>query len=428
MADDSTGQLGDDAAKGVVLRRLLKARNHSRVDAGEAPGMPQNVPMTPARATANAIGRAAEDLYGMPVRALGVTPGGVTLAELPEMLPDPSLLVVVGGPQETLGVVALDPAVVATLIEVQALGRITPRPVEKRRLTRSDALMCAEFVNRLLAELQTELSAMEGFETFRGFSYLSHLDDARPLMLMLEDTVFRSLRMNIAIGPDGAKREARIFIALPQRRPSALLAAPAPRPTIVGGLSPALPQLGAPAAAEAAAPVATDARASLAGAMQDAPVDLIGILCRRQVSLGELRGLRPGKLLALPRVSLYDARIETRQGQVLAHGKLGEADGCHAIRLHDPATLRPEIEARAGGLGSPGLGARPGGGIGGMDLAPSFGAEPLGDLGPAPGMGDLPPLDGLAPFEPPLADLADPDDFRPGEFAPLSAPLAAMGD
>ncbi|MDO5706218.1 MAG: hypothetical protein Q4G49_14300, partial [Paracoccus sp. (in: a-proteobacteria)] len=64
MTGDSTRQ--DDKVQGAVLRRLLRGRNVSRVDAGQAPGMPQNVPQTPARGAAIALGRAAEELYNLP--------------------------------------------------------------------------------------------------------------------------------------------------------------------------------------------------------------------------------------------------------------------------------------------------------------------------------------------------------------------------
>lgn len=389
---------GDGAATtgGILLRRLLKARNHSRADAGEAPGMPQSLPQTPARAAATAVGRAAENLYSLPVHALSILPGGTTLAELSEMLPDPALLSVVAGPNEGLGVVALDPVIVTTLIEVQALGRVTDRPVESRRLTRSDAIMCTEFVNRLLAELQAEISGLEGFECYAGFAYASHLEDARPLMLMLEDTVFRSLNMTLSIGDGGLRRDARIFIALPQRRIAAKATAP---------------RLSEPNSVAKAAVSSPAARPDgLAPAVQDAPVDLFGVLCRRKVSLGKLRELRPGRLLTLPRVSLSDARIETRHGQVLAYGKLGEADGCHAIRLHDPATVQHEAGA-----------ARPM--TSGADIA-AFVPVTTPVTPELATYAPLPEID-IAGFEPPIGDLRQPDVFRENDPLPME-PLTAI--
>ncbi|MDO5632521.1 MAG: FliM/FliN family flagellar motor switch protein [Paracoccus sp. (in: a-proteobacteria)] len=370
MADDSTA--GDDVTQGAILRRLLRGRNVSRVDAGQAPGMPQNIPQTPARGAAVALGRAAEELYNLPARAVSVVTGAQTLAELSELLPEPALLAVVAGPGDVVGVVAMDPACYTALIEVQALGRLTTRPVETRRPTRSDALICADFVNRLLAELQTEIGALDGYESYRGFAYASHLDDPRPLMLMLEDTGYRTLSMSVTFGASDARREGRIFVALPQQRPAGAL--PAPQPVLRAGTAAQTKVDGAAVAPASNGP-------DLGAAVQEAPVELLGILCRRKVSLGELRGLRPGKLLALPRVSLLDARLETRQGQVLAHGKLGESEGCHAIRLHDPADENlyqpPEHstpEALAA-LSRPGEGARPA-------------------------------------MEPPMGDLEQPDGFR----------------
>ena len=50
-----------------------------------------------------------------------------------------------------------------------------------------------------------------------------------------------------------------------------------------------------------APPVAAPVRVSLAAAMQDAPVSVTGVLCRKRVSLAELRGFLDGRLLSLPR-------------------------------------------------------------------------------------------------------------------------------
>ncbi|MCQ0968870.1 FliM/FliN family flagellar motor C-terminal domain-containing protein (plasmid) [Paracoccus sp. TK19116] len=342
MVDDSAAADGDatisgqhgvtsiQPSEGGVLRRLLRNRQNARMDAGEAPGMPQQVRRNPARAAATAIARAGEDLYGLPVQPLTVVPDGITLAEMAEILPDQALFAVVEGPQEALGVVALDPEAVTALIEVQALGRVTGRPVETRRRTRSDAMICAEFVNRALTELQAEIDGLEGFENYAGFRYASHLDDPRPLLLMLEDVNYRALRMRLRVGDDRARREIEIVVALPERR--AIAALPSPVTATANGLAPAA-QPAARAGATAPEKAASNASGPLAAQLQDAPIELLGVLCRRKISLGELRTLAPGRMIALPRVSLHDARLETRQGQVIAQGKLGEADGCHALRI-----------------------------------------------------------------------------------------------
>ena len=87
-----------------LLRTLRRARNR---DADKPGRIPQPQPLSPARAAANAVGRAAERLYRLPVLPVEIKPGMATLAELPELLPDQSLLVVLQGPGDQIGVMAL---------------------------------------------------------------------------------------------------------------------------------------------------------------------------------------------------------------------------------------------------------------------------------------------------------------------------------
>ncbi|TJZ92973.1 FliM/FliN family flagellar motor switch protein [Paracoccus gahaiensis] len=350
-----------------VLRRMLRVRSQARLGQGGAPQLPSPAAPTPARAAATAIGRAADRLYKLPVRTLSVRPGALTLAELPELLPELPLIAVLQGPGDRLGALALCPQAVAGLVEWQALGRVTSRGLERRRPSRSDALLCAEFIDTFLKELPAEMEGVEGFEAVAGFSFMTHLDDPRPLSLMLEDVPFRSLSFDLGIGaPD--MREGKLLLALPQ--PAGLI-----RPRGEG----AVPlQMAAPVA-----PPPPPPRPTLAAAMQEAPVQLSAILCRRRISLAELRGLTQGRLLTLPRNSLTQATLETAGGQVLATGKLGEADGCHALRLRDP-TL------------------------------PMAGED--GDLPAGAGLGGGAGLSGMAAPQ----DLAAPDPFRtPGGAAPV---------
>lgn len=297
------------------LKALLQARAKGSPD--KPARLPQPQPVSPARAAASALGRAAERLYRLPALPLDVQVGAITPAELPELLPEQALLVVLQGPGDLIGMMAISFEAVTALIEVQALGRVTARPAERRRLTRSDAAICMDFVNAAMGELGLEMAGIEGFGPIQGYRYATQLDDHRPLLLMLDDRPLRSLSLQVRLG-SGETRDGSILIAVPH----AADALPAPVRAASDPASPALP---------------ARAGASLAGTVAEAPVDVVGVLCRRTITLGELRALVPGRLLPLPRVNLAEARLETRDGQLLAVGKLGEAEGCHALRLRDPA-------------------------------------------------------------------------------------------
>ncbi|RMC36317.1 FliM/FliN family flagellar motor C-terminal domain-containing protein [Paracoccus alkanivorans] len=315
-----------------VLRQLLQARNHSKTELGRAPLLPVPSPTTPAHAAATAIGRAAETLYQLPVQAKSVKLNGLSLAELPELLPEDALLIVLQGAGEAMGVMALCRETVTALIEMQTFSRVTDRPAPRRKLTRADALMCAEFANTLMAELGTELEDRDGFAGIGDFRYATYLDEPRPLALILEDKPFRSLSFGVGLGAKPA-RKATIFLALPK---SAVAEEAEAKTGIADGRA-AARQIAPPPSIRHGPDTAT-----LASVVRDVPVEVVGILCRRRITLRELRALGDGQELALPRVTLSDATLELTSGQVLARGKLGEAEGCHAIRLHDPKNLAEE--------------------------------------------------------------------------------------
>ncbi|MDT1063665.1 FliM/FliN family flagellar motor C-terminal domain-containing protein [Paracoccus sp. CPCC 101403] len=322
---DSTAW-GDRTGDGV-LRKLIAER--SRLRAG-APPMPEPAgTISLERAVSTALARAAERAHRLPVFVEKLALSQVSLPELPELLPERALLAVIEGPRDQLGVIAICPGLLTSLIEMQALGRVTSRPAAPRRATRTDAAISEDFVNGLLTELHLAARGQQEMPGFAGFRYVTYLDDPRPLGLMLEDGQMSFMSLDLRIGTSG-QRQGRIQVAMPV--PAA--------PAISATRAPLLNAPDAPAAPEAPR---LDAEISLALSVQRAPVHLTGILCRRMLSLRALRGLVPGSVIPLPQNALDDARIETVTGQLVARGKLGEADGFHAIRLGPGMGARLDI-------------------------------------------------------------------------------------
>ncbi|AUH32338.1 FliM/FliN family flagellar motor switch protein [Paracoccus tegillarcae] len=386
MADLDAGQGQGETSGQRVLSGLLKARDQARLADGAAPSLPHPQPATVKRAALNAIGRAFERLYKLPASPLELSPAAITLAEMAELLPQPALLSVVEGAGEAIGVVAICPSLMTALIEMQTIGRITSRPVETRRSTRSDAIICADFVNALLSELGGEITRIDGFENFGGFRYASFLEDQRPLLLMLEDCPYRSLAYTVKVGGEPG-REGKIFVALPQKTAVAALAPPSPAEAVMA----------APATDESDRPAP-----DLTAPMAQAPIEVVGVLCRRSMRLGDLRDLRAGQVLPLPRVDLSHTRLETRLGQLLATGKLGESEGYHAIRLRREGEqkLTGGDDQQAGKTND--QAASTASGLTAHDVIAN-GTHPA-----------------LAP-EPPMADLSLPDRFRTGTAVPGDA-------
>lgn len=340
MTGQRTIRMDGMAAGNGVLRDHLARR--ARAAPSAAMPVPASPP-APARMAATAAAQAARAVAGLAMVCADSRTGTCSLAELPEHLPEHPLLAIVEGGIDRLGVIALSPGLASALIEMQALGRLAAAAPEMRRPTRADAALAADFIDGMLAGLGT--GQVPEAASLMGFRYASHLADPRPLALMLEDRGFRTLRLDLRLGPMG-EREGVIFLALPLPADTPRLAAPAadapPAPASV---------------AEAPAPAAP--RRTLAAAMRAAPVALNAILCRRRITLAELRALAPGAMLALPRQALAEARLEAADGRLLASGKLGEADGFHALRLYAPQSARtghgrpPVAEPPIGDLAQP---------------------------------------------------------------------------
>lgn len=342
---------GVPAGGSVLWRHVVAATARHRGGLAAPPGASPArgaQARSPERAVAGAIGRAADRVHRLPLFFDRIEWSQAALAELGELLPEGGLVSLIEGPGDSLGVVALCPELLAAVTEMQTAGRVSSRPAPPRRPTRTDGSICTDFINATLAELGAEPGFPPGRDRLRGYRYASHLDDLRTLDLLLEDGAFHLLAVGLRAGEAG-QRSGRLVVAWP--------ADPA-QPGGDGGDPPAQGDC-------------TDAP-SLAEAIHSAPIELLGVLCRRRISLRELAALSPGDVITLPPDVLGAATLETAVGQVLFRGKLGEMAGRHALRLL-PAPDAPPKSPRA-------------------------------TAGPPPGQAP----DGL-----PLSDLDTPDPFRP---------------
>lgn len=311
--DKENGSPPPRKPRDTVLRALIARRDGS----GRMPPDPMpSAARDHHRAAAIAAGRAAEQTHHLPIFADKVQFAPMSVPEMTELLPDRPLLALVEDSASRIGFVSICPEFLASMIEMQALGRVTPRPARPRRPTRTDAAIAAEFVNALLAELGRELPAAPDMPAFADYRYVAYLDDPRPLALMLEDGEMTRLSLNCRIGSSG-QRNGRLLIGLPdshQRRsvvsaPPPAVQAPPPCPETT---EPAIP----------------------ASMIRQIPITLSAVLWRRKMSLQAIRALEPGSTILLPKNILNEVRVETQTGQLFARGRLGENYGFHSIRLH----------------------------------------------------------------------------------------------
>jgi len=346
-----------------------------KAGAGRPP--PEIGQITPARALRAAVAQAAQDVAGLVAVAGHVEEARTTLGPIVEALPEQPLIGLTEGPENRFGLVLLDNQTVAALIEMQTTGRVVPRPAEARPPTRTDAILCADFIDRVLELVEGQLAeaGLPEAEQFAGFRYAMALSEPRAITMTLDNVAYRKLTLGIDFGHGAKNGEATLLVPFdpPGRR-------------------------GRDRAGSAGF------TAALRDRVLAAEAHLAATLARREMTLAQVMRLTVGTVIALPRDVLAAIEIEDLRGRVVARGRLGQADGHRAVRIladSETAEMPPAgMAAQAAPLRLataatpiapdplPALADSPGGG--------SFGS--LGDAGFAP---DDPGGDGSA-------DLPDP--------------------
>lgn len=358
-----------------------------RLKAGAMRPPPEIGALTPGKALRVAVAQAAEE-----VAALEAAPGPVdelrtTRDRVVEGLSEAALLVLLEGPASRFGLMVLDPQAVAALIEIQTTGRVVPRPADVRPPTRTDAIICADFIDRVLEvfEAQTVEAELEIAPALAGFRYAIALADPRAVGMTLEELPYRRFHCAVDLGR-GAKSGA-IELVLPFDPPGR----------------------GARRGAEA-----VGFTAALETRVLASRAELGVTLMRREMRLSEVMALEPGALIAVPRGALGRVAVEDLSGRVVAHGRLGQVGGHRAVRLVDQPVARddePSGEADPRGMSGPDLP-----GPGGPDILPG------------PGSGTAVPVSADAAGLGELGGVGAADEAT-GEFAGLPGPeaLARLG-
>lgn len=257
-----------------------------------------------------ALSRAARDDMKLALDVAGLTLDRRSLAELLELTPDRGLIAVLDGPRDGLGLLMISAPVLAGMIEAQTIGRVASGPVAPRKPTRTDAAMVAGMIDAALSGLEASLAQEADLVWAGGFRYASFLEDARPLGLLLEDTVYRVLTADVSLG-QGARTGA-VILALPAEGRGRMPHTPTAPVVDVHG----------PSFADA-----------LALQVEAADCVMQAVLARLSLPLSRLMDLQVGEVMALPRAGIDRISFEGLDGRAVAEGRLGQNRGMRAIRL-----------------------------------------------------------------------------------------------
>jgi len=267
----------------------------------------QSRAMSPQRALRLALEKTADEDLSLALTAASCERSKTDHAGLIAMIPDAMLLILIDGPEGATGVMAMDGAVLASLIEVQTMGQVLPRQAPARPVTRTDAALAAPLVDGVLTRVTGHLAEHPDCYWTCGYRFGAMIEDRRSLGLALtapDCPYYNVFRLPLDIGP--GIRMGEVLVALPLLPDPAVAAVPEP----------------------------ADPSHQLQDRVLAAPARLDAVLCRLHLPLSAIRALAAGDVLALPPDAMREVSIEVAGARRLATARLGKLDGLRALRLN----------------------------------------------------------------------------------------------
>ncbi|MEH6835486.1 FliM/FliN family flagellar motor C-terminal domain-containing protein [Falsihalocynthiibacter arcticus] len=278
-----------------VLKRLME-----RV--GESPDLSL---MTPCKAMRNALPKAADHALDLPLIVSDVSLKSHTREMLLSKLEDNRLYMLIQSTDDRLGIAIPDAALLASLIEIQTIGDVSPNPPIARRPTRTDASLVEPFLDAVLAEFVHQLAGKEELPRFLGFSYSRVIEDQRHLPLVLPEDDYACFE--IAVGLGKVAKPAYLILAYPSLRVDTK-------------------------ASEDVGPSKKWTTKLEAGVM-GAEVEIDVTLHTFTMPLDEVPNLVVGYEIILPRMSVNTLKVKGSDGSVVAQGSLGQSNGFRAVKI-----------------------------------------------------------------------------------------------
>ena len=320
--------------------------------------------------------KVANKMLGMAMAVIGARQSLSSGPNLPEHVPDDHLLLLFDGARGRIAAAMLEPALVGGLMQQQTMGNVTPQTEgEGRRLTATDAAICAPFVEELLnraGELPEEASERD---LISGYTFGAHVEDARLLLLSLDAAEYEVIQLTLDIA--AGKRQGTLTLLLP----------------VAEEVCDHSGDTEDDAAAQAAPKVGLDK------VVLRLDVELRIALSTLTLSLGKVQGLAVGDIFDLDVRAFDQATVVTREGRSIARGTLGQIDGTRALQLEHQSKAQRSPRRRASDRSALDLPKVSGDGTGTQehlhDAAPALAdmrdlEDGFADLPDLPDMSDLP--------------------------------------
>lgn len=258
--------------------------------------------------------RRAEDRLGLEAEVVSVTIDYLARDALVDMLGDGDLMFLYAAADGPVGIVSADAMLLASLIEVQMLGRVLAFAREDRAPSSTDGIIARPMLSDWTGAL-SEYLPMSGPANLG-----SRIPDVRSARLTLDDGHFRVLTVTLDLGH--GQRQGRFAVACPEIVVSSDRHGPSQHETLRRHL-------------------------------QAIETQLTAVIATVPKTMDEVTSFQEGDVLALPDDALSRLTLVAPEGDIIATARLGKMDRKRAVRLTSSKaegsgkapTLPPGIQA-----------------------------------------------------------------------------------
>lgn len=263
--------------------------------------------MTVPKALRVALAKIADDRFGMALAVIGYTQEKCGGDELARIFGEGNLLLMLDGPDGRSGGAVLEPSLVSALVQQQTTGRVSSAPALGRRMTATDAALCAPLLDAFFERANRILETAEDKAILPPYKFGARIADERLFELALDGPEYNVLRLTVDIAGGVAQATMTFALPLPTAKPAAR----------------DLPE----GASNARAP------RSLEQVVMGAEAELTAVLCRLHLSLSDIGALRPGEKIVIPAEAFDAVELTAIDGNNVGKGAMGQVEGKRALMV-----------------------------------------------------------------------------------------------
>ncbi|WP_380053049.1 FliM/FliN family flagellar motor switch protein [Falsihalocynthiibacter sp. SS001] len=276
-----------------ALQRLIAKNVEPEVDSAARP----------MKVLQDALPKAADHSLELPLVVARIDVAERPRDMLIEVIEQGRLYILVQAADGRMGLAVPDSALLAAVIEIQTMGEVTSFGPTERKPTRTDASMIEPLIAATLSELSD--TGQEELARLAGFSFGRLIEEHRHLALVLEQDEYWCFDIQADLGR--VAKRGRLLLCFPT-------------------LPPEVPQ-------EDTAESEHSWSATLEANVMEASVQIDAELHSFDLPLDQLAKLQVGDHVDIPREAIGRLKVKGGGGDIVATGRLGQANGRRAVRF-----------------------------------------------------------------------------------------------